>query len=67
MTIEKKYCFTPVKENKNYRVAKNYKIKPRSKVENLVLKFVEKNKIYAIYGKDTEGIFEVKFVVKEED
>jgi hypothetical protein len=45
---------------------KNYKIKPRSEVENLVLKFVEKNKIYAIYGKDTEGIFEVKFVVKEE-
>ena len=22
MTIEKKYCYTPVKENENYRVAK---------------------------------------------
>ena len=43
-----------------------YKIKPRSEVESLVLNFVEKNKIYAMYGKDTEGIFEVKFVVKEE-
>ena len=45
---------------------KRYKIKPRSEVESLVLNFVEKNKIYAMYGKDTEGIFEVKFVDKEE-
>ena len=45
---------------------KNYKIKPRSEVESLVLNFVQKNKIYAMYGKDTEGIFEVKFVVQEE-
>ena len=45
---------------------KNFKIKSRSEVESLVSNFVEKNKIYAMYGKDTEGIFEVKFVVKEE-
>jgi hypothetical protein len=25
------------------------------------------NKIYATYGKDTEGIFEVKFIVEEEN
>jgi hypothetical protein len=46
---------------------KNYKIKPRSEVEKLVLDFVVKNKIYATYGKDTEGIFEVKFIVEEEN
>jgi len=51
--------------NKGYDT--NYKVKPRSKVEKLVVDFVEKNKIYATYGKDTEGIFEVKFIVEEEE
>jgi hypothetical protein len=46
---------------------KTYKIKPRSTVEKLVVDFVVKNKLYATYGKDTDGIFEVKFIVNEED
>ena len=43
-----------------------YKIYPRSTVEKLVTDFIEKHKIYAQYGKDFEGLFEVKFLVKEE-
>ena len=43
-----------------------YKIYPRSKVEKLVIDFIEEHKIYAQYGKDLEGLFEVKFLVKEE-
>ena len=43
-----------------------YKILPRSEVEELVTSFVVKNKIYAEYGKDTEGLFIVRFVVEEE-
>ena len=43
-----------------------YKIYPRSKVENLVLDFIEEHKIYAQYGKDSEGLFNVQFVVEEE-
>ena len=42
-----------------------YKIYPRSKVEKLVTDFIEEHKIYAQYGKDSEGIFEVKFLVEE--
>ena len=44
----------------------NFKIKPRSEVEELVTKYVDDNKIYAEYGKDTEGLFIVRFVVEEE-
>ena len=44
-----------------------YKIYPRSKVEKLVTDFIEEHKIYAQYGKDSEGIFEVKFLVNEND
>ena len=44
----------------------DYKILPRSKVEELVTSFIVKNKIYAEYGKDTEGLFVVHFVVDEE-
>ena len=44
----------------------NFKIKPRSEVEELVTKFVVDNKIYAEYGKDTEGLFIVRFLVEEE-
>ena len=44
----------------------DYKIYPRSKVEKLVVDFIVKHKMYAIYGKDSEGLFEVKFLVEEE-
>ena len=43
-----------------------YKIYPRSKVEKLVTDFIKEHKIYAQYGKDSEGLFEVKFLVEEE-
>ena len=43
-----------------------YKIYPRSMVEKLVLNFVEEHKIYAEYGTDDDGIFEVRFVVEED-
>ena len=46
---------------------KNYKIYPRSKVEKLVLDFVEEHEIYAVYGTHDNGIFEVRFVVEEDD
>jgi len=44
----------------------DYKILPRSKVEQLVISFIEKHKIYAEYGKDSEGLFVVHFLVDEE-
>ena len=44
-----------------------YKILPRSKVEQLVTSFIEKNKIYAEYGRDEEGLFVVHFLVDEEN
>ena len=44
----------------------DYKIYPRSKVEKLVVDFIVEHKMYAIYGKDSEGLFEVKFLVEEE-
>ena len=43
-----------------------YKIYPRSKVEKLVIEFIEEHKIYAQYGKDSEGLFNVQFLVEEE-
>ena len=43
-----------------------YKIYPRSKVEKLVTDFIEEHKIYAIYGKDTTGLFNVQFLVDED-
>jgi len=44
----------------------DYKIRPRSEVEELVTKFIVDNKMHAQYGKDTEGLFIVRFVVEEE-
>jgi hypothetical protein len=44
-----------------------YKIYPRSKVEKLVTDFIEEHKIYAKYGRDTEGLFNVQFLVEEEE
>ncbi len=46
---------------------KEYKIYPRSKVEKLVTDFIEEHKIYAEYGKDSEGLFNVQFLVEEEE
>ena len=43
-----------------------YKRYPRSKVEKLVVDFIVEHKMYAIYGKDSEGLFEVKFLVEED-
>ena len=43
------------------------KVKSRSEVEKLVTDFVEENKISATYGKDSEGLFVVNFVVDEEE
>ena len=43
-----------------------YKIYPRSKVEKLVLDFIWEHKIHAEYGIDDDGVFEVRFLVKEE-
>ncbi len=43
-----------------------YKIYSRSKVEKLVTDFIEEHKIYAQYGKDSEGLFNVQFLVEEE-
>ena len=43
-----------------------YKIYLRSKVEKLLVDFIGEHKIYAQYGKDTEGLFNVQFLVEEE-
>ena len=44
----------------------DYKIYSRSKVEKLVADFIEEHKIYAQYGKDSEGLFNVQFLVQED-
>ena len=49
------------------RTMNKYKVYPRSKVEKLVIDFIEKHKIYAQYGKDSEGLFNVQFLVEEEN
>ena len=43
-----------------------YKIYPRSKVEKLITDFIEEHKIYAEYGTDDQGVFEVRFIVEED-
>ena len=48
-------------------MSNKYKVYPRSKVEKLVIEFIEEHKIYAQYGKDSEGLFNVQFLVKEEN
>ena len=45
----------------------DYKIYSRSKVEKLVTDFIEEHKIYAQYGKDSEGLFNVQFLVEEDE
>ena len=48
------------------RTMNKYKVYPRCKVEKLVIEFIEEHKIYAQYGKDSEGLFNVQFLVEEE-
>ena len=48
------------------RTMNKYKVYPRSKVEKLVIEFIEEHKIYAQYGKDSEGLFNVQFLVDED-
>ena len=43
-------------------MSNKYKVYPRSKVEKLVIDFIEEHKIYAQYGKD----YELNFVLKQE-
>ena len=43
-----------------------YRILPHSEVEDMVRNFIIDNNIYAQYGKDSEGLFQVNFVVEEE-
>ena len=51
-----------------YSYPKNeYKIYPRSKVEKLVADFIEEHKIYAEYGVDDDSVFEVRFIVEEDE
>ena len=45
---------------------KTFKIKPRSEVEEIVTDFVVSNQLHALYGKDIEGEFIVRFSVREE-
>ena len=42
-----------------------YKILPRSKVEKLLIDFIYQHKMYAQYGKDFEGLFNVQFLVED--
>ena len=39
----------------------------REYTEKLVIDFINKNQILATYGKDSEGIFQVNFLVKENE
>jgi hypothetical protein len=39
----------------------------REYTEKLVIDFINKNQILATYGKDSEGIFQVNFLVKEKN
>ena len=53
-------------ENSVTKMQTQYKIYPRSKVEKLVTDFIEEHKIYAEYGTDNQGVFEVRFIVEED-
>ena len=43
----------------------HYETHSRKYVEKMVCDFINKNQILAHYGKDDQGIFEVRFAVKE--
>ena len=54
--------------NKQILKTPNHKeIYKRKKLEELLLDFIEFNAIHATYGKDSEGIFQVNFLVHEEE
>ena len=59
----------PLVEEEKKKQIKNspnhYEVFSRNYVEKLVCDFVNKNQIVAHYGKDDDGIFEVRFKVKE--
>ena len=57
---------SPVLSKLQKSMQQKYKIYPRSKVEKLVTDFIEEHKIYAQYGKDSEGLFIIQFLVEEE-
>ena len=44
----------------------DFKVRPRSEVEELVTTFIVENKMSAYYGKDTDGVFVVHYMVEEE-
>ena len=44
-----------------------YKIYPRSKVEKLVIDFIEEHKLDAEFVQQTEGLTYVRFVVEEDE
>ena len=53
-------------KNKQIQNSPNhYETHSRKYVENMVCDFVNKNQILAYYGKDDQGMFEVRFSVKE--
>ncbi len=53
-------------KNKQIKNSPNhYEIHSRKYVEEMVIDFVNKNQIVAHFGKDDQGIFEVRFAVKE--
>ena len=55
-----------MKKKKQIKNSPNhYETHKREYTEKLVCDFINKNQIVAHYGKDSEGIFEVKFLVKE--
>tara|TARA_R110002050_G_scaffold283258_1_gene431576 strand:+ start:424 stop:597 length:174 start_codon:yes stop_codon:yes gene_type:complete len=43
----------------------HYETHSRDYVEKLVIDFINKNQILAHYGKDSEGIFQVNYMVEE--
>ena len=55
-----KYTQKPVDE-------KPYDILPRKELEQIVLNFIEEKRIYAEFGKDSEGIFQINFLVLEDE
>tara|TARA_R100001443_G_scaffold71986_1_gene80112 strand:- start:44 stop:373 length:330 start_codon:yes stop_codon:yes gene_type:complete len=59
----------PLVEEEKKKQIKNspnhYEVFSRNYIEKLVCDFVNKNQIVAHYGKDDDGIFEVRFKVKE--
>ena len=58
---EKKKEIKQIKNSPNH-----YETHSRKYVEKMVCDFINDNQIMAHYGKDKQGIFEVRFEVKDE-